>query len=1642
MSDTFKTIRFANVLSELRPVHRKRVAELSRLLKNGERDLRARVDQETEDDAEAKAAIARLKEKAEAARAEAEAREDADVEAEADDAEVLTLDPTLRLNVPFPGLELPARGLGNERIVGPFRDLGGFEHRFRIARRGRWQTLTFADTKETAVLVPQRQAKADDGEIRVEFGKGTLWLAARLFDPDTSDAKAMLGLRVDRAEGTFKGDGRLALATPVTGEMKLSLAYPTGEIEACEGVGLIAPRDMTIRWRDGQVRVEIEGGAAILGATRIDLEGQSCEPQYDASRQRVVLPVKASPDGLSFSETGPRARGGRAGPTELPHPFVDFVGKAAIGFAGWALPVRTVANPNSLPPVQAVGGWLFHLDGEIVADWPGLLGAARFAKSVMEIATDGWFLMGQADTAGAWQINEAWPLPQGTTQHIYVRLPEEGVVAIGCGEDNGAFCGFTGVLTGRLSRPLDIAGRPLDLAETGVAALFQQKRGEPRSYALHALGPSRGDGGRIALENALIDVTPTQFESLRATLAGDTRLLRGAVRIRMTARAWMPILPDPYVANVAPSLHEGQPAPITAIVRWDDAPPEMMFSGALNEFAVRLEKPHAGGPWSHIATHDQFHEPGETRGTVGKPGGERRGGLTDQGRVTGWARKTGAQSSTQPGISARASYRAQPLDASQVIAASGLEAPPKPTIWADRMWQEITGGFRSPQIRLLDVSTNRDQIGVEIDPNLGVGPRGVQLEGLQVHTALNNVRVFALPQIQWEPVRTLDIDQKVEEIGIFPSPLAAPNDGGPTEIASSARRLSPIVPELWLDEAIDAFGAGHATTMVTTLPFGLHAYVDLQPRDQADREADSLRLLRPSFERGDGFGGALQLVVEAGHRRVSGPAADRAFAGLAYQEANGVALSTGQPLNISVLGETAEPESSLEALFNNEFAVERPKVPVTRLDICGYGGSTFSDWRNPLAAFAEAAKVQFQVLVGRTALEVVKFVSVLYPWGIRVTRTVEIERGTGAGILRRDSGWQAASDGLLDFTYMPEGASEPESDIYEVHPGLIRGVYSIERIRGADRPAYDLPEGGKVVAMYFDAEVEIGSSADNARRTAFRNVLGYLHLEPVGAPLNDRDLAVLLMQHGAAGGQTDTEIKIADTAFACRALRVEVGVADFDENGGPNNSGAVVLCGSVRAVPKFGPVGAWSVAAMAGPGNPDATGNSEAVADGVPIIVEGAAQSPAHGVIDAVYSGEIRFADPMDLLAGNLPQRDYAFVQSTPTHVFAYRRPTIPRASNTSTKRVNTALKPLFADIYARTTGGGVIPHPDNCIQLPGSAKLVVDGGTGRLKLSAPYNGPINRGPLELTDEGDIASRLYYNGQTLQFGLTETEWSVAMPRLSVWLDVFGVQEVTGMSFDLVGGSNRPNQLAQIDSLMLRELSDFMDMIPGFGSDRPGLPPVNLGASNVKVKAKVKTVAKIKIPIVPDTLDVTLEAKFEAGTEDVDVPDDPSRPPGAPATVAAPYIGGSLGAGLVGKVPAGPGYVLFGCELILGGKLVQPVTVDGVTTGELTKGYIELRALIGFQIGKSLGPFKAKSSIGVGPAVRYDGVWKYGGFLTLDAVVSVIIVELHIFAEFLALFFEKTGERMVYWEGEVGISVKVCWFLSIKMSVAVSDEEKL
>src|SRR6476660_6200004 len=59
----------------------------------------------------------------------------------------------------------------------------------------------------------------------------------------------------------------------------------------------------------------------------------------------------------------------------------------------------------------------------------------------------------------------------------------------------------------------------------------------------------------------------------------------------------------------------------------------------------------------------------------------------------------------------------------------------------------------------------------------------------------------------------------------------------------------------------------------------------------------------------------------------------------------------------------------------------------------------------------------FDVLVGRTAHEVIQVRSILYPFAVHVVRTITLMRSSNGYVFRSDSGWKAESDGFYDFSY-------------------------------------------------------------------------------------------------------------------------------------------------------------------------------------------------------------------------------------------------------------------------------------------------------------------------------------------------------------------------------------------------------------------------------------------------------------------------------------------------------------------------------------------------------------------------------------------------------------------------------------------------
>ena len=335
----------------------------------------------------------------------------------------------------------------------------------------------------------------------------------------------------------------------------------------------------------------------------------------------------------------------------------------------------------------------------------------------------------------------------------------------------------------------------------------------------------------------------------------------------------------------------------------------------------------------------------------------------------------------------------------------------------------------------------------------------------------------------------------------------------------------PIKPDAVLANIVSEFNNPlHARTVGArfTLPFGMIAAAALQPQEFLASRWSGLEVIRAKTPK---LTGGYQLSVTA-HARLTGPTiASPSLPGATWQTRNGVDPLSGAPNGFSVLRGDILNDGA-EAFFNNEMGPSSPnrKVPVTRVDFVGYGASAFSKWLNP-NAIATASQVRFDVMVGRTAYEVVQIASILYPWTVHVVRTITIERLRDAMVVRADSGWVATGPGVyrypdpdpLILPPPPPGWTKIES-----HPGVVKGAHNVRRIRETGRVIKKtLHEPIELLEVRFDADMQIegviaGQIPDTDLVPSIDQV-GYVQRLPQGHALMPEDLATIVAEEGAIG---------------------------------------------------------------------------------------------------------------------------------------------------------------------------------------------------------------------------------------------------------------------------------------------------------------------------------------------------------------------------------------------------------------------------------------------------------------------------------------------------------------------------------------------
>ncbi len=600
-------------------------------------------------------------------------------------------------------------------------------------------------------------------------------------------------------------------------------------------------------------------------------------------------------------------------------------------------------------------------------------------------------------------------------------------------------------------------------------------------------------------------------------------------------------------------------------------------------------------------------------------------------------------------------------------------------------------------------------------------PYPLQVRDLDLTAESRFVRAFTVPQISWEPL----INLTAPKIGGDPPAgfNLYPDDGGPTRLFNDSVEPVPIAPIPVAEFLVRDFAVRREEKAFTgalfTLPFGLRAFAEFNRKNQFNPALDAAKLAfnRPEYE-GDIKGG-LQLRADAPKH----PAESPIFKGSTLQLDN-VRHPDGSPANAGTLGH------SVAFIFNKEFFLDGNTgykdrgVPLTRIDFSGYGASLFSRWQNPNAAIAATSQTFFDVFVGRTAHEVVQVRSLVYPWGIRVVRTITMFRTSSAHVFRFDTGWQAESAGVYDFSYnayKAPGSDElvHKANPYEIHPGIVKGVFQVRNIRETNAvlpfkdvwnkkngesyvddngvlltvdkntPSNERNPDVELQPLYFDGDFEIEGVTSGAvgGHVPAKGMLGYVQLAPRGEPIPPKSFAKLLMsQLGSIGGPLDCGINIGGSG---QLMRLSRGDVNLSEDGAKNPLFVAAGRGSV-VLPKDG---SWSVvqhnqgSGEVSPLEPQAT---------VPLIRRGKLLDPSTQTTDATANDLLRLANPIDLVRNpDASTRNYGLLQSTGTQKALFRLPSFKQGVDQL-----LGAPPDFADAYRIVNSKGIFPNVQDALPL------------------------------------------------------------------------------------------------------------------------------------------------------------------------------------------------------------------------------------------------------------------------------------------------------------------------------------------------------
>jgi hypothetical protein len=1088
-------------------------------------------------------------------------------------------------------------------------------------------------------------------------------------------------------------------------------------------------------------------------------------PTFDALLNRVLIPLDCSVKRFTVSDCA--------------SPFMTLAGAADIERSAWALPVAEldVVKP---PPVAGIGGLAVHGKKGLTALWQGLKGGAVNLPAPWLLSDPGRLNVTdlQAGNVFCTQEYRLWKdalNPYGTSVKLNYTAAFPFIFNT-TADGNEAFLALANA-NPLLDRPVTVTGQPFDIHSKNSMLLVGVNKAWKAIYLFDDnilfdnYDPNQPKTTlptplALALQNALFRVTPVNGFLLFGALANDmVHVEKGWVFLTLGVYGYVPTLPDPYAANlgalraqferVAKYSHSGIAGQsvwlwLVAQTKW-----EPQASGT-DKVEVSFHFAPLQNPIEIAPTAPQKADKAAPPVKAMAPAA-----------VTGFGQHPFVKL-FEPGPSLAAAQGRAVAPDMMLEAAPAPKAAPVPPPDYQGAWRDRFGLIDYETFALLDVSSNANQMGVSF-ASLGdyrmammrtheavpaeetiaaTDNFPLQVRGMDVVAKSRLVRAFTTPIVSWEPV----INLTAPEGGKADPPVPLnyyPDDGGPTRIFNNSVQLVPIAPIPvcdWLVEAYDK-EPHNLTAASFTLPFGLRSLAYLYKSNASQTQKPAIQFVAPAFA--NDLTGGIQLKLSAG----SGQNSDESnmFRGFTLQMNNVLDLN-GQPTDTTTLGQDVADIFNRE-FFNAPTTMDNQRgVPLTRIDVSGYGASTFSDWVNEDAQFASTSKARFDVMVGRTAHEVIQVRSIVYPWGIHVVRTVTLFRVGSGYVYRFDSGWKAQSDGKFDFHFkFAPDPSKPDTEVgfapYKIHPGTVRGLFNIQNIKTAIgdvlpftgsmditsffelSPAINKPvvykSGASPVEVnlqpvYFDADVELENVVQGQvgvpGRVPAKKVLGFVQIAPRGIPLTPLAFQQLLVrQFGSIGGPLACVMDIGKSGQKLRVNFVDVNASvDVD---GTTPIFVAAARGSV-VLPKDG---SWSLV-MHSRGTGDVTPLPESVS--VPLIRVGE-------LLDGMtypVTELLRIANPADLVrAPGADTINFGFLQSTNTQKTLFLTPAFAgQATDTVPGKMLSKTPPLFVDAYRLMGSKAVFPNIGDAETSFGSAikltknftpSTLQDGATNVLEL-------------------------------------------------------------------------------------------------------------------------------------------------------------------------------------------------------------------------------------------------------------------------------------------------------------------------------------